>query len=77
MSASTRIVVKDTDGITFDPTSLPHAYTYDTHGNMLTDTCIEAGSIVRVKTFTYEQIGEAWVVQSETAWVNQSGLAAE
>ena len=72
MASATRIVVKDSSGITFDPSSLPHQYTRDTAGNMLTDTCTEAGSIVRVKTYTYEEIGGAWCVQTESAWVVQN-----
>lgn len=69
MSASIRVVVKDANGITFDPTSLAHQYRYDTNGNMLTDTCIEQRAIVRQKTYTYEQIGESWLVQTESAWI--------
>lgn len=77
MSTSTRIVVKDNRGITFDPGSMPHQFTRDSNGNLLTDTCIEQGAIVRVKTFTYEEIGGAWYVQTESAWANQSEQQAE
>jgi len=70
MSASVRIVVKDANGITFDPNSLPHKYTYDANGNMLTDTCIEQGAVVRQKTFTYVEVNSVWLKASESAWVN-------
>lgn len=70
MSASVRTVIKDSNGITFDPTALPHQYTYDSNGNMLTDTCIEQGSIVRVKTFTYVEVNSIWLKASESAWEN-------
>ena len=70
MSASVRIVVKDANGITFDPNSLPHQYTYDANGNMLTDTCIEQGAVVRQKTFTYTEVNTVWLKASESAWVN-------
>ena len=70
MSSSVRIAVKDTSGITFDPASLPHAFTYDSNGNLLQDQCIEQGAIVRVKTFTYTEINSAWMVATESAWIN-------
>lgn len=72
MSASTRIVVKDSDGIAFDPASMPHSFTYDANGNMLTDTCVEQGAVVRQKTFTYVQINSLWLVSTESAWLNIS-----
>lgn len=70
MSASVRIVVKDANGITFDPESMPHAYTYDTNGNRLTDTCFEQNAVVRQKTFTYVEVNSAWFVATESAWLN-------
>lgn len=73
MSASTRIVVEDSSGITFDPASLPHSFTYDAHGNLLTDTATESnGATVRVKTFTYVQVGTAYFVETESLWINES-----
>ena len=45
------------------------AYTYDANGNQLTDTCIESGVIVRVKTYTYTEA--VWLVASESAWMVQ------
>jgi hypothetical protein len=70
MSASTRIVVKDSNGITFDPASLPHSFTYDANANLLTDTCFEQGAVVRQKTFGYTQVGGVTLVESESAWEN-------
>jgi hypothetical protein len=76
MSASIRIVVKDNLGITFDPASLPHTYTRDENGNMLTDTCIEGGAIVRVKTYGgWTQYGAQWFNLTESAWINQAQTA--
>ncbi len=72
MAAGIRSLVKDDRGITFDPASLPHSFAYDTNGNMLTDTCIEQGSIVRVKTFTYAQVNGMWLMQTESVWVNET-----
>ncbi|MFM0165742.1 hypothetical protein PQR39_35600 [Paraburkholderia sediminicola] len=72
MASPVRVVIKDNEGKPFDPDSLPHAYTYDANGNKLTDTCIEQGAIVRVKTYTYVQVGTAWLVETESAWVNAS-----
>ena len=72
MAEGVRLLVKDANGVTFEPGALPHQYTRDANGNMLTDTCIEAGSIVRVKTYTYEEIGSGWYVQTESQWVVQS-----
>ena len=71
MSASVRTVVKDANGITFDPASLPHAFTYDGNNNMLTDTCFEQSAVVRQKTFTYQEgANGVWLVATESAWVN-------
>lgn len=72
MAAPMRVVIKDNEGKPFDPASLPHSYTYDVNGNKLTDTCIEQGAIVRVKTYTYVSVASAWHVATESAWVNQS-----
>ncbi|MGF6994657.1 hypothetical protein [Paraburkholderia sp. GAS32] len=71
MSASVRTVVKDANGITFDPSSLPHEFTYDANNNMLTDTCFEQSAVVRQKTFTYlEGANGVWLVKAESAWIN-------
>ena len=70
MSASIRIVVKDSNGITFDPNSLPHSFTYDENGNLLTDTCVEQGSVIRQKTFTWAEVNSVWLKQTESEWVN-------
>lgn len=72
MAAPMRLVIKDNLGKPFEPASLPHAYTYDTNGNKLTDTCTEQGAIIRVKTFTYAEVGTTWLVQTESAWVNMT-----
>jgi YD repeat-containing protein len=72
MSASVRSVVKDNLGQTFDPGSLPHSYTYDANANLLTDTCIEGGAIVRVKTFTYIEQNSIWLMVTESAWINET-----
>lgn len=72
MAAHIQTVIKDNLGKQFDPNSLPHSYTYDANGNRLTDTCVEAGSITRVKTYTYVQSGTVWVVQTESAWINEN-----
>jgi hypothetical protein len=70
MSASVRTVVKDANGIAFDPASLPHSFTYDSNGNMLTDTCVEQGAVIRQKTFTYAETNGVWLKQTESAWIN-------
>jgi hypothetical protein len=70
MAQPVRIAVKDANGIAFDPASLPHAYSYDTNGNRLTDTCFEQGAVVRQKTFTYVQINDVWLIETESAWDN-------
>ncbi|HDR9003229.1 TPA: hypothetical protein QDA99_002813 [Burkholderia vietnamiensis] len=49
-----------------DLASLPHAYTYDASGNMLTDT-VTKGTQTFVKTFTWS----GTLLQSETGWVKQ------
>ena len=78
MAASVRTVVKDSNGITFDPASLPHTFTRDANGNMLTDTCIEQGAIVRVKTYGgWTLYGAQWFHLTESEWVNESAQAAE
>jgi hypothetical protein len=70
MANPVRLVVKDSNGVAFDPASLPHSYTYDTYGNMLTDTCVESSAIVRVKTYTYTGANNS-LVASESAWMVQ------
>lgn len=72
MASPMRLVVKDNMGKPFEPSALPHAYTYDANGNMLTDTCTEQGAIIRVKTYTYVEVGTAWHVSTESAWVNET-----
>ncbi|WP_176058144.1 hypothetical protein [Paraburkholderia sp. BCC1876] len=73
MSAGVRVVVKDNLNQTFDPSSCSHALTYDAHGNLLTDTATESnGATVRVKTFTYVQVGTAYFVETESLWINES-----
>ncbi|WP_175787456.1 hypothetical protein [Burkholderia anthina] len=68
MTARINPVVLDSKGVGFDPAALPHAYTYDVNGNMLTDTCID-GATTRVKTYTYEQVASVWKVATVSAWV--------
>ncbi|MBB5543349.1 hypothetical protein A8H39_10785 [Paraburkholderia fungorum] len=71
MSANVRVVVKDANGITFDPTSLPHSFTYDANNNMLTDTCFEQGAVVRQKIYTWEEgANGVWLKGTESAWIN-------
>jgi hypothetical protein len=70
MSVGVRILVKDSAGISFDPASCAHQFSHDANANVLTDTCFEQGAIVRVKTFTYNEIGAVWVVATETQWIN-------
>lgn len=70
MSASVRTVVKDANGITFDPNSLPHSFSYDENGNLLTDTCVEQGAVIRQKTFTWVEVNSVWLKQPESAWIN-------
>ncbi len=50
----------------FDTDALPHAYTYNTSGNVLTDTCTN-GTNTWVKTYTYTGSN----LTSESAWVKQ------
>ena len=71
MANAVCIVVKDNLGQTFDPASLPHSYEYDANGNLLQDQCIEQSAIIRQKTYTYVEVGTAWLVASESAWVVQ------
>ncbi|MBR8161983.1 hypothetical protein KDW98_12500 [Burkholderia vietnamiensis] len=49
-----------------DLASLPHAYTYDGNGNVLTDT-ITSGNQTFVKTYAYTGVQ----LTSETGWVKQ------
>ena len=68
MPQSVRTVVKDANGITFDPASLPHEFTYDVNNNMLTDTCFEQSAVVRQKTFTYQEgANGVWLKTIESA----------
>lgn len=71
MANAVRIVVKDNLGKTFDPASCAHQYKYDENNNMSVDTCIEQGAIIRQKTYTYVEVGTAWLVATESAWVVQ------
>lgn len=68
MTARINTVVLDSKGVGFDPASLPHSYTYDANGNMLTDTCVD-GATTRVKTYTYTQVASAWKVATVSGWV--------
>ena len=70
MAAGVRILVKDSAGIAFDLASCAHRFTYDANGNLLTDTCFEQGAVVRQKTFTYVQINDVWLIETESAWDN-------
>jgi hypothetical protein len=72
MASPVRVVIKDNEGKPFDPDSLPHSYTYDDNGNLLTDTCVEQGAIIRVKTYTYVEVNSSWLVSTESAWVNET-----
>ncbi|MFM0647030.1 hypothetical protein PQR14_22120 [Paraburkholderia bryophila] len=73
MAAHIQTVIKDDLGKQFDPASLPHVYTYDENGNLETDSAIEAGSIVRTKTYSgWQQHGTLWLPGAQSAWVVQS-----
>ena len=70
MASETRIAVKDSNGTTFEPAACDHQFSYDSNGNLLVDTAIENGAIVRQKTRTFTQINGAWFAATESRWVN-------
>lgn len=49
---SARQIVRDSAKYYFDPSSLPHVYTYTSGGLLETDTCTD-GVTTWVKTYTY------------------------
>jgi YD repeat-containing protein len=71
MTARIQTMITDASGVSFDPESLAHAYTYDANGNMLTDTCVDGSGLTRVKTYTYTEINTAFFIASETRWIVQ------
>lgn len=60
-------VVADNLGVLFSPASCAHTYTYNSDGNLQTDTCVDLYSRTRVQTFTYTT-GKLTAV---SAWVQQ------
>jgi hypothetical protein len=71
MGTATRIVVKDSQGIEFEPGALAHQYEYNANNNMLTDTCFEQSAVARQKTFTYQEgANGVWLVATESALQN-------
>jgi hypothetical protein len=70
MSQAVRHAVKDSQGIEFEPGACDHQFSYDSNGNLLVDTAIESGAIVRQKTRTFTQINGAWFAATESQWVN-------
>jgi hypothetical protein len=71
MTARIQTVIADSAGVSFDPESLSHKITYDANGCMLTDTCVDASGLTRVKTYTYVEINTAFFIASETRWIVQ------
>jgi len=74
MAARIVEVITDNLGKPFDPRSLPGSFAYDDNGNLLTETRVEAGSIVRVKSYTYVEINSKWLVERESSWINQTNI---
>jgi len=71
MAEGVRILVKDANGVTFEPGALPHQYTYDANNNVLSDTCFEQSAVVRQKTYTWEEgANGVWLKATESNWVN-------
>jgi hypothetical protein len=66
-----RAVVNDNKGIAFEVDALPKSFTYDENGNIQTITVVEAGTVVRVKTFTHEKFNGVWLIETESPWVLQ------
>jgi hypothetical protein len=69
MVAKIQTVVTDSAGFnSFDPESLPQAFTYDVNGNLTTVT-VFAGGDSWVKTSVWGQVAGVWQRQSVSGWV--------
>jgi YD repeat-containing protein len=70
MAEGVRLSVKDANGVTFEPGACDHQFSYDANGNLLVDTAIENGAIVRQKARTFTQINGTWFAATESRWIN-------
>lgn len=60
--------VVGTTGIVFHVASCSHVYTYDGHGNLVTDTANDGGN-THTKTFTYTLVSTVYELTAESFWV--------